>query len=89
MGWRIEFSGGARKALDHLDPQAARRVLRCLRDRIDGADDPRLLGKPLKGSKLGDLWRYRVGDYRIIADLRDNVMIVLVLRVAHRSEVYR
>ena len=89
MGWRIEFSGAARKALDHLDPQAATRVLRFLRDRVACADDPRVLGKPLKGSKLGDLWRYRVGDYRVIADLRDNVMTVLVVRVAHRGEAYR
>ena len=52
-------------------------------------DDPRSIGEALKGSKLGELWKYRVGDYRIIADIEDGVMRVLVLKVGNRREVYR
>lgn len=89
MAWKIELSGGAEKALDKLDPQASRRILRFLRDRLAASDDPRELGKPLKGSRLGRLWRYRVGQYRLVADLRDDILTVLIVRIGHRRDVYR
>ncbi|MBS0193448.1 MAG: type II toxin-antitoxin system RelE/ParE family toxin [Proteobacteria bacterium] len=89
MVWKVEISGGAGKALARLDKQTIQRILRFLDERVAQADDPRAVGQPLKGSRLGDLWRYRVGDYRIIADIQDRVVTVLVLRVGHRREVYR
>jgi mRNA interferase RelE/StbE len=89
MAWRIELSSGARKALDHLDKSTVHRLLRFLHERVAPAEHPRTLGKPLQGSRLGNLWRYRVGDYRIIADLQDHTWVVLVVRIGHRREVYR
>ncbi|QOQ84786.1 type II toxin-antitoxin system RelE/ParE family toxin (plasmid) [Comamonas thiooxydans] len=89
MAWKIELSEGAVKNLKQLDHQHARRILNFLHSRVAQLDDPRSIGEALKGSKLGELWKYRVGDYRIIADIEDSVMRVLVLKVGNRREVYR
>jgi mRNA interferase RelE/StbE len=89
MAWSVELSGGARKALKQLDAQAVRRILVFLDERVAKAADPRQVGKPLRGSELGNFWRYRVGDYRIIADIRDSTLTVLVVRIGHRREIYR
>jgi mRNA interferase RelE/StbE len=63
--------------------------LKFLHERVAKLDDPRSIGEALKGSKLGELWKYRVGDYRIIADIRDGVMCILVVRIGNRREIYR
>jgi mRNA interferase RelE/StbE len=89
MAWRIEFSQAAERELGKLDPQVARRILRVLHDRIAPSDDPRAFGEALKGSELGEFWKYRVGDYHLICSIEDKVLRILVLRVGHRSEVYR
>ena len=89
MAWRIEFEKQAEKELAKLDPAVARRILDFLEERVAGRDDPRSLGTALQGAKLGSLWRYRVGSYRIICDLQDDVCVVLVVRVAKREIVYR
>ena len=89
MVWRVEISGGARKALSKLDQQASRRILTFLDTQVAQAADPRSVGKALSGSALGNFWRYRVGDYRVIADIRDELVTVLVVRVGHRGDVYR
>ena len=88
MGWRIELSGDARKQLQKLGRSEARRIVQFLHQRIEPLDNPRLVGKALKGP-FTELWRYRVGDYRLICELHDEVLVVLVLRVGHRSRVYR
>lgn len=88
MAWTVELTGRARKELARLDPRDARRILRFLRDSLQGTDDPRRHGKPLKG-RNSELWRYRVGDRRLVCDLRDRTLLVLVVRVGHRREVYR
>ena len=88
MAWQIEFSPEAEKQLSRIDRQSARRIITFLRDRIEKIEDPRSLGKALKGV-LREFWRYRVGDYRIIARIENDRMVVLVIRVAHRREVYR
>ena len=88
MAWRIEFTGSARKQLKKLDKDEARLVLSFLRQRVAPLEDPRQLGKPLKG-QLVELWRYRAGDYRIVCDIRDEEILVLVVRVGHRKDVYR
>ncbi len=88
MAWTIELSGAARKALGKLDKAAARRVTRFLRDSLASAEDPRALGKPLRG-ELREYWRYRVGDYRLITHIEDARVRVLVVRIAHRREAYR
>jgi len=75
--------------LGKLDRQATRRILAFLHGRIATLDDPRSIGEALKGSRLGEFWKYRVGDYRIIARIEDNALRVLVVRVARRDRVYR
>ena len=89
MAWRIEFEDTALKELAKLDKQVARRILAFLRERVAVLDDPRTVGEALKGSKLGEFWKYRVGDYRVITNIEDGVMRILVLKVGNRREVYR
>ena len=87
LTWRVEFDDRARKELRKLDRQAQREILRYLRDRIATEEDPRRFGKQLRGDKWG-LWRYRVGDHRIICSIEDGRLVVLVLRIGHRRVVY-
>jgi mRNA interferase RelE/StbE len=89
MAWKIEFERAAARELTKLDSQAASRVLRFLRDRVAPLDDPRSLGQALKGDRFGELWRYRMGDYRIVARIADSEALILVLRIGHRREIYR
>ena len=87
MAWRIELTGEARKQLQKLDRTEAKRIRDYLR-RIETLDDPRQSGKALRG-RLGELWRYRVGSYRLICELRDEALVVLIIRIGHRSNIYR
>lgn len=89
MVWRIEYLRSARKDIERLDRSTAHRIRRFLEDRLAPLDDPRSLGEALKGSRLGAFWKYRVGDYRIIASIEDDVVRILVVRIAHRSEAYK
>ena len=89
MAWKVELDKAAENELDKLDPQMARRILSFLFDRVAKLDDPRSIGESLKGSKLGAFWKYRVGDYRIVASIEDGALRVLVVRVGNRREVYR
>lgn len=89
MAWKIEFDPAAEKELDKLDYQQAKRILRFLFDRVANLEDPRSIGEALKGSRFNDLWKYRVGDYRIITSIEDNVTRILVVRIGDRKEVYR
>jgi mRNA interferase RelE/StbE len=89
MAWTIELSTSADRGLDKLDPSVARRILRFLYERVAKLDNPRSLGHALQGPELGSLWRYRVGDYRIVCEIQDKKIVVLVLRIGHRREAYR
>lgn len=89
MAWRIEFEDAALKELEKLDKPVARRILAFLRERVAVLDDPRSVGEALKGSKLGEFWKYRVGDYRIVANIEDGALRILVLKVGNRREIYR
>jgi mRNA interferase RelE/StbE len=86
--WRVEFDRDAARDLRKLDVAAQRRILRYLRDRIATDQDPRRFGHALTGDLKG-LWRYRIGDYRIVAAIEDDRFVVLVVTVGHRHEVYR
>lgn len=88
MAWTIKITRTAEKQITKLHRQAQQAIVRFMRERLVGADNPRQWGKPLQGEKRG-LWRYRVGDYRLICDLQDEIITVLVLQVAHRKDVYR
>lgn len=88
MAWTIEWDDRAKKELRQLDPQTQRDILRYFRKRIATDEDPRRFGKSLR-HELQGLWRYRVGDYRMVCNIEDEKVVVLVLGVAHRSTVYR
>jgi mRNA interferase RelE/StbE len=85
----VELSESADRELGKFDVQQAKRILKFLHQRIAKLDDPRSLGETLHGSRLGEFWKYRVGDYRLICKIDDDRLVVLVLRVGHRKEIYR
>ena len=89
MVWRIEFANEAAKELKSLDRPVAKRIHAFLTDRLANLDDPRSIGEALRGSELGQFWKYRVGDWRIVANIDDDVVRVLVLRIGHRRDIYR
>lgn len=89
MAWRIELADEAHKELARLDKPVARRIVAFLGERLARLDDPRSIGEALKGQRLGGLWKYRVGDWRIIASIEDNLLRILVVRIGNRREVYR
>lgn len=86
--WTIEYTASARNQLRSLDKQMARRILNYMGERVAGMEDPRRRGTALTGP-LGALWRYRVGDCRVICDIRDDALSVLVVRVGRHDKVYR
>ncbi|HIJ85917.1 MAG: addiction module toxin, RelE/StbE family [Magnetococcales bacterium] len=89
MAWRIRFDDAAKKNLAKLDKQIAKRITEFLRRRVAPLDNPRSIGEALKGSRLGGFWKYRVGDYRIICNIEDDVLRILVVKVGSRHDVYR
>ena len=89
MAWTVELSTQAQKDLRALDGQVARRVLSFLHERVSTLEDPCSIGEALQGARLGNLWKYRVGEYRLICDLQDETLRVLVVKVRNRREVYR
>jgi mRNA interferase RelE/StbE len=88
LAWRIDLTESAKKQLSKLDRQAARRITTFLRERVADSENPRHAGKALAGP-LGGLWRYRVGDYRIVCEIQDNALRVLVIMIGNRRDVYR
>ena len=88
LTWTIEYTASARTQLRKLDKQSARRIVDYMNERVAGLENPRNLGKALTGP-LGELWRYRVGDCRVICDIQDDALRVLVVRVGIRDKVYR
>ena len=89
MSWRVEFGASAAKELKKLGQQDARRIINFLRKRVLAAEHPRALGEPLRGPEFGRFWKYRVGHFRVIAEIEDSVLVVFVVRVGHRSQVYK
>jgi addiction module toxin, RelE/StbE family len=89
MAWKIELSSLAQQNLAQLDPPVSKRILNFLHERVAYLDDPRCIGDALKGSRLGEFWKYRVGDYRIICSIEDEALRILVVRIGNRREVYK
>jgi mRNA interferase RelE/StbE len=87
LGWKIEFDPRALKELKKLDGVAQERIIQYLKTQVAVLSNPRLLGRSLKGNKQG-LWRYRMGNYRIICEILDTQMLVLVVKVGSRQSVY-
>jgi mRNA interferase RelE/StbE len=88
LAWRIDLTETATKQLSKLDKVEAKRITTFLRQRLATLDNPRSTGKALTGP-LGDLWRYRVGDHRIICEIQDTVLRVLVVKIGNRRDVYK
>lgn len=87
MAWTIEYSDRALKTLKKMDKQTARRIVEYLSERVATAEDPRVFGKALKG-ELGEFWRYRVGDYRILCVIEDDQVKILAATIGHRKHIY-
>lgn len=87
MAWTVEVSDFAQRQLKGLDSVARARILDYLNDRIEGCKNPRHFGEPLRANLAG-LWRYRVGDYRVICRIEDERVVVLVLNIGHRKNIY-
>ena len=89
LPWTVEFDAAAAKELRKLDPPVARRIVAFLRERLAPLADPRSIGEALRGDELGEFWKYRLGDYRVVARIVDRRLIVIVVRIGHRRDVYR
>jgi mRNA interferase RelE/StbE len=89
LAWLIKVDDEALKTLAKMDKQVARRITAFLRTRVAVLDDPRSIGEALKGAKLGAFWKYRVGEYRVICNIDDVTVRILVVRIGHRRDVYR
>ena len=89
MAWIIKYTESSSKQLKKLDKQTALGVLDYMDERVALLADPRTLGKNLKGPKMGEYWRYRIGDIRVICNILDGQMTVLVIEIGNRREVYR
>ena len=87
MTFHVEFTDFARKELKKLDKFTQKIILLWINKNLEGCVDPRLFGKPLSANRVGQ-WRYRIGDYRVITKIEDNKLIVLVIAVGHRKEIY-
>ena len=88
MRYKVELSKEAKRDLRKLDPHTSLMITDWLRKNLEGCENPRAFGKPLKGTYKGE-WRYRVGDYRIISEIKDDKILILVTAVGHRSEIYK
>jgi mRNA interferase RelE/StbE len=89
LAWQIKFSDSAIKSLAKFDKQIAARIIKFLRERIATLEDPRSTGKALTGAIFGSYWRYRVGDYRLICDIQDGELCILVIEIGNRKAVYQ
>ena len=89
MTWAIEFTDTALRQFEKLDKTVQRRITKYLNERLASHENPRKLGEPLQGERHGEFWRYRVGDYRLITKIEDYRLVILVLQVGDRREVYR
>lgn len=89
MVWKIEFQATAIKQLKKMGHSESARIRDFLHSRVKTLENPRHLGVALQGSRFEHLWRYKVGDYRIICDIQDRRLVVLVIEIGHRREVYR
>jgi mRNA interferase RelE/StbE len=89
LAWQIEFDPDALKDLRKIDKPIQIRLVGFLRTRVSSLTNPRDIGEALSGQRLGNYWKYRVGDWRIICDIQDQKILVRVLRIGHRHEIYR
>jgi len=89
MAWTIEFDRKAQRELKNLDAKIQRRIIKFLHERVAVMDNPRSIGEALVGTTFGHLWKYRIGDYRVIADIQDDKVCILVVRIGNRRDIYK
>jgi mRNA interferase RelE/StbE len=89
MAYSVELTAEVDRELDKLDAQHSKRILKFLHGRVAKLDDPRSIGQALHGSRPGEFWKYRVADCRLICKIEDDRLVVLVLRIGDRKEIYR
>lgn len=89
MAWRIEFGADALRDLKRIGRSEAARIIRFMEGRVAERGDPRELATPMKGGAFAGMWRFRAGDYRVIAEIRHSEIVILVIAVGHRRNVYR
>jgi len=89
LAWKIEFTETAFRQLGKLDNTIASRITNFLRTRVAPLANPRSVGQALKGERLGEFWKYRIGDYRLICKIEDDRLLILIVSVGHRREIYR
>jgi mRNA interferase RelE/StbE len=89
LAWTIEFSEAALRQMQQLDRSVGQRIRKFLQDRVAPTEDPRSIGQALHGQRLGEFWKYRVGDYRLVTRIEDTRLLILVVRIGHRREIYR
>lgn len=87
MSYHVVFSAQAKKALKKLDRHVYATIVAWIRRNLEGCSNPRLHGKGLAANRSGQ-WRYRIGDYRLIADIQDDIVVILIVTVGHRRDVY-
>lgn len=88
MSYRVEFTEKSKKQLKKMDRATAALIIGWLEKNIQDCDNPRLYGKGLTSNRSGQ-WRYRIGDYRVITEIEDNKLIVLVITIGHRRDIYK
>ena len=88
MKYQVEYLPQVVKTLEKMDKYTKRIIIEWIEKHLVGCEDPRVHGKPLTGNLKG-IWRYRVGDYRLFAEIRDNELIIFLFEVAHRREIYK
>ena len=88
MPWTVDISANAAKTLEQMDSTVRNRIRRFVQERLQGTDNPRQWGAALSGRYAG-LWKYRIGNYRLVCQLQDERLVVLVVKAEHRSDAYQ
>lgn len=88
MNYRLVYAKDLQKLFKKLDPSVQKLVASYIKNNLENTDNPRVHGKPLLGDKKG-LWRYRIGNYRLIVDIQDDVIVILILTFGYRKNIYK
>ncbi len=89
MTWNINYAMSVKKDIQKFDVSTRKRLKKFIEDRLAKMENPRTIGGVLTGSKLGQFWKFRVGDYRIISEIQDKILTILIIEIGHRKEIYR
>ena len=88
MRYSVKFEKQALKSLKDIDKKQSKLIMTWIENKLDGCENPRRLGKPLKG-KLNEYWRYRVGQYRVLVEIKDDKLMIVMINIGHRKDIYK